>query len=405
VPYTTFFGRFEAFYDHIFTDNDKYPFGTDIDLAKEYAAYGVKAKEYYADIHPDRLTIRLGKQIVEWGELVAPIYAPGVGVMNIYDMPKVGAAGYSPRDYKVPAMSGWLSYEVTDSLSLEGVYSQDFEPENSMAVVGTYASVADLLGWGGPTTPFYVVEPEEQQYGAAARMVFPFLRNFELGAYYAHYTDWMAIMDMTDFSDMKITYEEMDMYGLSFSQAFQALQGFSLYGELSYRPEAPAPLMVVNPLDGELAPIGGFKRVRAWNWGLGGLMMLSDFFAFTPWTVTFSPLCEFYGGYNLDWNKIDLFYKPESTAYYMAVLDFASSDMVDNTTLALTFSFNGALHKEERRFYSIGTTLKARYGDNIEAMIGFDLKGGPPEKATMNTYPQWTPDRDAVTFGLTWYFM
>jgi len=402
VPYTTFFGRFEAFYDNVFQDDDKYPPGTDIDLAKEYAAAGVEAKEYYADFNIDRLTLRVGKQIVEWGELLAPVYARGVSVINMYDMPKVGTAGYTARDYKVPVMSGWLSYELTDNLSVEGVYSQDFEPRYGVPVVGTFSSFVDALGWGGPTMGLEEQRPtdasDQRQYGAAARMVFPFLREFELGAYWAHYIDSMPFIDI---SQGVITYEELDMYGLSFSQAFEALWGFQLYGELSYRPEAPAQLSM--DIGGQPKPIAGIEKVRTLNWGFGGSMMLSDFFDFTPWTVTFSPILEFYGGNNLDYDETKNFKIPESTTYYIGSFGFSSVDMVDNTVLSLNFTLTGALHSEENSFYGLATTLKARIGDNIELMAGYDIKGGDEEKAL--EYPGWIPDRDALTLGFTWYFM
>jgi hypothetical protein len=346
------------------------------------------------------LTFRLGKQIIEWGELIAPVEAPGVNVLNMFDTSKAGAAGYTFRDYKVPTMSGWLSWEATNYLSLEAVYSQDFDPKNAMPIVGTFQSFINVMGWGGPTMGMDVQIPtgsEDRQYGAAARMVIPGLRNLELGFYYAHYIDYMPFidLDMATFQ-VKATYEELDMYGLSFSQAFDALGGFSLYGELTYRPNQAAQLFNV------LGPVGGFQDVRKVNWGFGGMWMLSDFFDFTPWTVTFSPMLDFYGGYNLDYDQADFFF-PESGAWYRCTFDFRSSDIVDNTILSLTFALSGGLHEEEKSYYSLGTTLTARIGDNLGLMLGYDIKGGDPEDAIK--YPGWLPDRDAVTLGITWYFM
>jgi hypothetical protein len=402
APYTTLFGRFYALYDNVYKDDDMYPPGTDIDLAKEYAFLGFHVPEFYIDLHSDSVTFRLGKQIVEWGEMVAPVQAPGVSVMNMFDASKAGAAGYTVRDYKVPATSGWLSWETTNYLSLEAVYSQDFEPRDAMPIVGTIQSFIDALGWGGPTMGLdeqRPTDPEDmRQYGGAARMVIPYLRNLELGFYYAHYIDYMPIIDLSEFA---ITYEEVDMYGLSFSQAFDALGGFSLYGELTYRPNQAAQLSM--DLGGVEQGIAGFETVRKVNWGLGAMWMLSDFFAFTPWTIQFSPMLDFYGGYNLDYDDYDNFYMPEQGAWYMTNFTFSSSDMVDNTALSLTFAFSGGLHEEERSFYSIGTTLTARIGDNIGLMLGYDIKGGNPEEALK--YPGWVPDRDVLTLGLTWYFM
>ncbi|MBT3312528.1 MAG: DUF1302 family protein [Desulfobacteraceae bacterium] len=403
APYTTLFARFYALRDDVYEDDDKYPAGTDIGEAKDYAFQGIHVPEFYIDLHNDSLTFRLGKQIIEWGEMIGPVQAPGVSVINMFDASKAGAAGYTFRDYKVPVMSGWLSWEATNYLSLEAVYSTDFEPRDSLPVVGTFQSFLNMMGWGGPTPLMDVQIPtgsEDRQYGAAARMVIPALKDLELGFYYAHYIDFNPFIYLDFFSTppVRVTYEDMDMYGMSFSQAFDALGGFSLYGELTYRPNQPAQLVNV------FGPVAGPEEVRKVNWGLGASWMLSDFFPFTPWSIQFSPMLDFYGGTNLDYDDPAYnFLMPDDGAWYMINLTFSSADMVDNTVLSLTVAFSGGLHEEEKGFYSIGTTLTARIGDNLGLMFGYDIKGGDPNEAI--TYPGWVPDRDALTLGITWYFM
>ena len=406
APYVSLFGKFEAFYDDIYTDDDLFPEGTDIDTAKDHAEKDIVAKEYYIDLHSDRTTLRLGKQIVEWGELAAPVFAPGVNVMNMYDGTRVGAAGYTLRDYKVPAESAWLIREITNNLSVEAVYSRDFEPRNIVAVVGTFGSFIDQLGFGGPTI-LQDKRPQSskdmEQYGAAIRTIFPSVENLELGLYYANY---LHPFPMNDLSKDQTTYEETDMYGFTLSRVVKEWQ---VYGEFTYRPNHPAQLTLEGaPFFG--APIGGFETVRTLNWGVGALKLYTDFFPSLPYTVTFSPLVELYGGNNLDYGDLDDdegldFYIPEHTAYYLATLDFSSPDMVDNTTMNFTMAFTGALHSEERSFHSIGTTLKARIGDHIELLLGYDVKLGDTDKASLNDYPGAIPDRDAVTLAFTWYFM
>ena len=404
APYVTLFGRFEAFYDDVYGDNDLYPEGTDIDTAKDHAEKSVEAKEYYIDLHSDSTTLRVGKQIVEWGEMAAPVFAPGVNVMNMYDGTRIGAAGYTLRDYKVPAESAWLVTEINNNLSVEVVYSWDFDPRNIVPVVGTFGSFVDQLGFGGPTSledkrPRSAKEME--QYGAAIRNVFPALGNLEFGLYYANYLNSFPMMDLYK---NQITYEETDMYGFTLSRVCMEWQ---IYGEFTYRPNQAAQI-ALEDFDG--APIGGFEKVRTLNWGVGGMKIYSDFFSSMSSTVSFTPLIEFYGGNNLDHHDLDdddsiAFHLPEHTAYYLASLDFTSPDMIDNTVLSLTVAFTGALHKEENSFHSIGTTLKARVGDNLELMLGYDIKLGDPDEAGLNDYPGQIPDRDAVALGVTWYFM
>jgi hypothetical protein len=86
----------------------------------------------------------------------------------------------------------------------------------------------------------------------------------------------------------------------------------------------------------------------------------------------------------------------------MLGLTFVSSDMIDNTTLTLGISGMGVLHKEQRSIHTISTTLNAKIGDTIGLMIGYDYKMGKPEEAYMSP---WSPDRDAVTGTVTYYFM
>ena len=110
-----------------------------------------------------------------------------------------------------------------------------------------------------------------------------------------------------------------------------------------------------------------------------------------------------------DYDDIDdpglAFSGAENTAYYLATFDFNTPDMIDNTVFTFNTAFSGALHSEENSFHSIGTTVKARVGDHLELMLGYDIKLGDTEKASLFDYPGYIPDRDAVSLGITWYFM
>ena len=403
APYVTLFGRFEAFYDDVYGDDDMYPEGTDVDTARDHSETDIVAKEYYFDLHSEKTTLRVGKQIVEWGELAAPVFAPGVNVMNMFDGTRVGAAGYTVRDYKVPAESAWLITEITSELAVEAVYSRDFEPRNIVPVVGTFGSFVDQLGFGGPTA-LEDMRPQsskdQEQYGAAIRTVFPYMANLELGLYYA---DYLNPFPMNDLFTNQTTYEKTKMYGFTLSRV---LKEWQVYGEFTYRPNHPAQL-TLESFGG--APLGGFEEVRTFHWGVGGMKIFSDFFPSAPFTVSFTPLIEIYGGKNLDYDDLDSinneFKIPEDTAYYLASFDFNTPNMIDNTVFSVTTAFSGALHSEENSFHSLGTTLRARIGDHIELMLGYDLKLGNTDKAGLFDYPGFIPDRDAVSLGFTWYFM
>ena len=403
APFITLFGRFEGFYDDVYGDDDLYPEGTDLDTARDHSEKDIVVREYYFDFHSERTTFRVGRQIVEWGEMAAPVFAPGVNVLTLYDGTRVGAAGYTVRDYKVPSESAWLIREINSDLAVEAVYSRDFDPRNIVPVVGTFGSFIDQLGFGGPT----FLEDKRprssrdmEQYGAALRKIFPSFDNLEIGLYYASYLNPFPINDL---SKNQITYEETDMYGFTLSRVFKEWQ---VYGEFTYRPDNPEQLTLEN-FGG--APLGGFEDVSRFNWGIGGMKIFSDFFPSMPFTVTFTPLIEFYGGINLDYDDLDdpaLAYNvAESTAYYLATFDFNTPDMIDNTVFSFNMAFSGALHSEENSFHSIGTTIRARIGDHMEVMLGYDIKLGNTDKAGLFDYPGYIPDRDAVSMAFTWYFM
>ncbi len=427
--YLTLFGKGEAFYDYVMDDDEMYPEGTDTDEAKKYAARRLDPQEYYLDFHMEQFTLRAGRQIVEWGESIAPVYAPGVGVINIIDGSRIGAAGYTPRDYKVPGLMAWSSWEIVRGFSIEGVYAPDFDPRYAIPVVGTSFSFMDVGGFGSPkqlvdpatgtATAYEDRRPTEfkdmQQYGGAIRKVFPSFGNLEWGLYYFHYFDWGPYMNIEgdSLAEMKAvaTYQDMDMYGTSICAAIDAFGlDFQVNGELAYRPNEPAQLYGVKriyvgtmPLDIDGAPIG-FERVRTLNWGIGGSKIISDFLSFTPWIVSFQPMFECYGGNNLDYHKDDRIYaKPEHTAYYMVSLQLDSSDLIDNTRLFLTIMGTGTLHKEQRSLHAIGATLEAKIGDSLGIKLGYDYKMGKPEEASMS--PNNMPDRDAAMASLTWYLI
>ncbi len=420
--YLTLFGKGEAFYDHVYNDDDKYPEGTDTDEAKRWAAYRYEAQEYYFDFHAADFMLRAGRQIIEWGDSVAPINAPGVGVINVMDGSRIGAPGYSPRDYKVPALSAWALYQIMEGLSVEGVYAPDFDPRYCVPVVGTYASFMDIGGFGGPeqiqtpigAVPYYDRYPTKfkdmQQYGGAVRNVFSSLGNLEVGLYYFHYLDWAPIVEINENPIYAFSsYEELDMYGITLCGVINSLGlDLQLNGELAYRPNEPA--QVNKELIGQEMPAGSVQT-RTLNWVIGGMQMFNDIFGFTPWTVQFVPLFECYGGYNLDYNNIEeldeddegLYFKyPENIAYYMFQIGFETSDMIDNTKLSLTFQAMGSLHKQERSIHTLTPSITAKYGDHAEMMLGYEYKMGTAKQATGTPN---TPDRDAFTFRFTWYYM
>ena len=140
----TFFGRVVGLLDFVYFDEDKFNTET-----REHAAYNITdGLEFYLEGRTGALTTRWGRQIIQWGESTAPIYAPGVNVVSPFFVQRVSSAGFTFRSWQVPTFMGWASYEATEALSFEAVWQPDFDPRFFMPVVGTLMSPADILGFG-----------------------------------------------------------------------------------------------------------------------------------------------------------------------------------------------------------------------------------------------------------------
>ncbi len=413
MPYLVLFGKGEAFYDKVYADadDDFFPEGTNVDVAKTRAGIYYQAQEYYFDFFTDLFTLRVGKQVVEWGESLMPVMAPGVGVVNIIDGSRAGAAGYTFRDYKVPSLMAWATYELSESISVEGVYAPDFDPRYTMSPVGTFSSFMDIGSFGEPGTfsamgmslPLEHRRPmtieDQQQYGGAVRTVWPSLGNFEIGFYYFHYYDWSPLIKLEG-ARIVIFYEDVDMYGIALNQVFEALKDTQISGELAYRPKSIKGVT----LEASGIPAGG-EEVRTLNWSIGLSNWATDILSFTPFLVGCMPQVEVYGGYNMDYNdKLDedsglTFDFPEHIVYYSVAGRFDSPNLIDNTKLFLMIMVMGGLHEEVDSVHGGNATLTAKIGDSFEIVLGYEYNIGRTEEAM---FPP-LPDRDAFTFAFTVY--
>ncbi len=410
------FVRGDAFYDDIFNDDR---FNWD---ARQHAQYNFyDGMEYFLEGTFGNFSFRVGRQVVNWGESIAPVFAVAVNTVSPFFGARIAAAGYTARDFQVPSHMIWANYELTPTLSLEGVWNPDFEPRLFMPVAGTFQSFSDALGYGqdGSVDDQRPTRFEDQQQGGVAlRKIFPSLKYFELGLYYYHHLDRAPAMtfDLTTMTKPVATYPEMDMFGLSFAHAIDALQ-LQIQGELAYRPNDTLqknfsvddiPPGLPPALKDEIAdqlvgvPIGGVEIGNTLNWVFGGSRLWSDVLPFTPWTFSLLCLYEFYGSWNIDHADSKHFTDPENTYFYFVTLPLTVADLIDNTTLTLQFDATGNLHESQRSLHRFSYSLKAKYGDHLEALFGFDM---PVGKAEENAGPNNMSDRDVFTFALRWYFI
>jgi hypothetical protein len=245
-------------------------------------------------------------------------------------------------------------------------------------------------------------------------MVFPQLSNFELGIYYYNYLSRWPMLNLPEEfpPNIFIEWPRLDLIGISFSQAFQnlgldLLNGMQIGGELTYRPNEPLQLENINsPFIQSVAGLGkgvvGFERSNTLAWDINFFNMFFDVFSFTPYTFQLSPILEFYGKINLDYEEAKMFMDPRFTAWYSLICPLTSSDLIDNTRLDLSFSAMGGLHKQKNLVHTLGFSAAAKYGDSWEVLFGYNLVVWTPDQDPQG---QFSGDRDSFVFKLTYYFI
>lgn len=109
-------------------------------------------------------TLRLGRQVVSWGE--GTFIQNGVNVVNPVDLSALRVAGAELKEAFLPVDMLWGSINLTENVALEALYMFEFE-EIEIDAAGTYFSSNDfgtpggtyvMLGFG--TTPQPVYNPE-----------------------------------------------------------------------------------------------------------------------------------------------------------------------------------------------------------------------------------------------------
>ena len=289
-----FLGRVTWVYDSKIDDTRELPLSSD---AKDLAAHNITLLDLWLSkdlqLIGDRpATIRVGNQVVSWGEDVFII--GGVNSINALDLRKFHTPGTQLKEVFRPAPMLYLNASVADSLNLEAYYQFrwngfQFDP------VGTFFSGADVVGKGqrpafipsSLLTPFGLctaptpcgdrgdkiqpginvlpfeadkTPPNSGQYGVALRGK-PKNLDAEFAFYYIRYHDKLPFTtlftDPSFFANNVIGagyYNEYgrgkDLYGISFNTK---LGPVAVGGELSYRPRDSV------AIDGSVPPTGPYS--------------------------------------------------------------------------------------------------------------------------------------------------
>ena len=98
------------------------------------------------DVGDRWLGLRLGRQVVNWGE--STFIQNGINVLNPIDVSRLRIPGSELREGLLPLNMLWASHDLTDRLSVEGVWMLEWE-ETRLDPAGTFFSSNDFLSPGG----------------------------------------------------------------------------------------------------------------------------------------------------------------------------------------------------------------------------------------------------------------
>jgi hypothetical protein len=257
------------------------------------------------DIGGKNGSIRLGQQVVSWGE--STFIQGGINSINPIDVSKLRVAGAELKEAFLPVNMIWGSLNFTDSLSAEAFYLFEFE-QTDPDPVGTYFSTNDFASLGGTyvmlnfgTIPQPVVNPDfyygycygtngtdnnippslratscgvavprnpdrfaknSGQYGFRLNYLADWLANTEFSFYAMNYHSRLPLLSGISLNSQSPTTgryfaeypEDIRLYGISFNTQLEG-SGIALQGELSYRPNQPLQIDDVELLFAALSPL------------------------------------------------------------------------------------------------------------------------------------------------------
>jgi hypothetical protein len=275
------------------------------------------------DVGGKNLRMRLGNQVVSWGE--STFIPNGINVINPVDLSKLRIPGSELKEAFIPSKMLWASQELTANASVEGFVLGNFD-KVKLDPRGSYFSNNDaasddswrvFTGFGRrhdltnpatnpipPTSPAYptasglygpfdpaaaVWAPRSNdrdakdsgQYGLALRYLAPELNNTEFALYHINYHSRIPVLSGIKGTVTSVltggplatasgqtgtaTYfaefpENIRLFGMSFNT--QGPAGIALQGEYSYRPNLPLQLATAEVI---LATLGAPNLITGYT--------------------------------------------------------------------------------------------------------------------------------------------
>ncbi|MFS2122693.1 DUF1302 domain-containing protein [Pseudomonas sp. Pseusp97] len=237
--------------------------------------------------------VRLGKQVVNWGE--STFIQNGISSINPLDVAALRRPGSEVKEALVPVNLFYLSQGLSENITAEGFYQIEWDHtvvdncgtffavdaiaagcNDRLVVAGEDKAPGQAANTGGPATlvrggsdDAYIPRDKDRdardggQYGVALRWFVPELNDTEFAAYAMNYHSRSPILSLKTATNLAnqltairsaryyIDYpEDIRLYGLSLATN---VEGYSLAGELSFRPNMP---LQINTADLNLAALG-----------------------------------------------------------------------------------------------------------------------------------------------------
>ncbi len=312
-----------GYYFKDFAESEKFPLGP---RAEQRVKQDEKLLDFFVrgsfDIAAHNLEIRLGQQVVNWGE--STFIQNGINTINAVDVTRLRSPGSEIKEALLPAPMIWSALELTDNLSVEAFAITHFR-EIEIDPRGTYFSTNDTvsedsdrvyLGADQHGIPDrWVPRGKDRiaknggEFGLAFRWFSPEMNNSEFGLYFINYHQRAPIASVkrggiistsapfpvnvpcsappnpacivaSEAANYFVEYpEDVKLYGMSFNTTGPF--GTALQGEYSYRPNLPMQLAIgelfnaalglpntitgTNPLMSNGVPMGteisGYRRI------------------------------------------------------------------------------------------------------------------------------------------------
>ncbi len=257
------------------------------------------------DVGDRTLSLRLGRQVVSWGE--STFLAGGINVINPVDITALRTAGAELRDAFLPLNMAWASIDLTRNLSVEAVAMFEWdaveaEPSGTFFATNDFATAGGrfaMLNFGLVPQPVRNPDlfdpvcmqgnfgasdldlppalvaagcsaafPRGQnrnarnggQWGVATRYFAPWLNDTEFGLYYLRYHSRIPLLSGVAVTSPAVSTgqviveypEDINLFGASFNTT---VGGWSIGGEVSYRDNLPLQVDDVELLFAGLSPL------------------------------------------------------------------------------------------------------------------------------------------------------